>query len=75
MTVYVSTASWARRYVEERLAHLEVSQPVTAEKAAVAVGVPDSEIGLLEVDGHLVERNCLLKNGDVLVVHPVIIGG
>ena len=75
MKITVETGNWAARYVDESVLTLDMPEDTTVADVIDAIGIPAEETGIIVVDGKAVARDCVLSDGDVLKIYPVIIGG
>jgi len=75
MTITVETGRWAARYVDSRIISLKMPDGLTVADAIRATRIPEDEAGIAIVGGKAVPREQRLSDGDVLKIHPVIVGG
>ena len=75
MKIIVETGKWAARYVNERVVTLDMPETCTVADVVAAMKIPADEAGIAVVDGKAVGKEHALSNGDVLTIHPIIIGG
>jgi len=75
MKITVETGKWASRYVEEPIIIMEADEGDTISDILEELGIPEDEAGMAVIDGNGVLKSHKLKNGDVVKIHPVIIGG
>ena len=75
MRITVETGKWAARYVNDRAMSIEVPGGATVADVIRTVGIPADEAGLAVLGGNAISNDYSLSDGDVINVHPVIIGG
>ena len=75
MKVIVETGKWANRYVNERALTLELPKDATVSDIVSSVGIPADEAGIAVLGGKAIARGYVLSDGDVVTIHPVIVGG
>jgi len=75
MKITVETGKWAARYVDERVVVLDISEGATTADIAAALAIPLEEAGLAVLNGKAVAKNHAFSNGDVITLHPIIVGG
>ena len=75
MQVTVETGKWAMRYVSERIIHLEMPEGSTIADIVTAIKIPPEEAGLAVINGTSVTKEHTPSDGDVITIHPIIIGG
>lgn len=66
-----------RRYTPEMAERLEIDLPEQTDvaQALISVGVPLAEVGLMVINGKLVDEHAALSAGDKLEVFSPIGGG
>lgn len=74
MKIIVETGAWAARYTQRELT-LDMPEKSTVADAVRAAKIPEDEAGIAVIDGKAVMGDYVLSDGDVLRIHPVIIGG
>ena len=75
MKITVETGKWAARYMEEPLIIMEAEPGDTVEDIIDELGIPQDEAGMAVIGGEGVAKTYIVKDGDVIKIHPVIIGG
>ena len=75
MKITVETGKWAARYVDERIVTLDMPEASTVADVIAAMNIPSDEAGLVVIDGKSVAKEYALANGDILTLHPIIVGG
>ena len=75
MNITIRTGVWARRYIENEIIELQLSDGTAASEVLAGLTIPQDEIGVVLINGKAVSRDTVLKNGDILQVLPLIIGG
>jgi len=75
MVIFAETGIWADRYVKERNHELNMPTGATVSDVIVRLGIPAEEAGFAVLEGVAVQKNYILKDGDKIKLHPVIIGG
>ena len=76
MTIKVTAGRWAQRWLSQtEAASINSDSGLTAIEAVKLAGIPEEEIGPLELNGKIVPPNTALNDGDELLCHPCIIGG
>jgi len=75
LNITVRTGLWARRYIENEIIKLQLNDSTVAAEVLADLAIPQDEIGVVLINGKAVPRNTALKNGDILQVLPIIIGG
>ncbi|MCL2401830.1 MAG: MoaD/ThiS family protein [Oscillospiraceae bacterium] len=76
MTITVETGSWAARWLDQRVILLtDMPADATAADAILAAGIPQDEAGVIVRNGTLIPKDHRLSHGDVIKIHPIIIGG
>ena len=75
MKITVETGSWAARYVDDRFIALEMPQDATVADVIAASGIPVDEAGIAVIGGKAATRGHRVSDGDVVKIHPVIVGG
>ena len=76
MTITVETGVWAARWLDQRVILLtDMPDDTTVADAIIAAGIPRDEAGAIMLDGNLIQKNRRLSDGDVIKIHPIIIGG
>jgi len=73
--ITVETGGWAARYVSGRVISLKLPEGATVADVIRTAGIPEDEAGITVIGGKVVTLECRLSDGDVLKIHPVIIGG
>ena len=75
MTVKIFAGSWARQFIRQETATLNLNEGSTVEDALAELSVPPDEIGLTVIDNKAVARETGLRDGDIIKIFPVIAGG
>ena len=75
MKVTVETGKWAERYVNERVVVLDIAEGSTATDIVAVLKIPVEEAGLAVLNGKAVAKNHTFSDGDVVTLHPIIVGG
>jgi len=75
MRIIVNAGSWARRWLPEGLAELELPEGSFVEDVLAPLGIPPEEIGLFSVNGKAVQKEAALSGGNTVRIFPVIMGG
>ncbi|MCL2408075.1 MAG: MoaD/ThiS family protein [Oscillospiraceae bacterium] len=76
MTITVEIGSWAARWLDRRVILLTgMPDDSTVTDAIIAAGIPRDEAGVVVLNGDLIQKSHRLSDGDIIKIHPVIIGG
>jgi sulfur carrier protein ThiS len=76
LNITVETGTWAARWLDQRVILLTgMPADSTVTDAIIAAGIPWDEAGVVVLAGNLIRRDYQLSDGDVIKIHPVIIGG
>ena len=75
MKITVETGKWAERYVNERAIVLDVADGSVTADIAAALKIPLEEAGLAVLNGKAVAKNYVFCDGNVVTLHPIIVGG
>lgn len=75
MEITVHAGNWALRYLGGKAHILRADGTPTALDAAVLAGIPAEEVGIIAIGGIAIDPAQPLRDGDEILVHPVIIGG
>ena len=76
MTIKVRAGRWASRWLNQAEAATVTSNKVIAAIEAVKLsGIPEDEIGPLELNGKIIPPGTSLQDGDEILCHPCIMGG
>ena len=74
MTVTIQTGNWARQFLPETTV-LTLTDGAVVSDALSLLPIPRDEIGLTAVDGCVAADDRALRDGDIIEILPVIIGG
>jgi len=61
-------------YVKSRW-EIDLPEGTTIADAIVAVGVPVNDIGFAIMNGKVVRKDCVLKDGEDITLYAAIVGG
>ena len=84
MTIKVKAGRWARRWLNQAVtasgtaadtATVTVNKAIAAIEAVKLSGIPEDEIGPLELNGKIIPPGTSLQDGDEVLCHPCIMGG
>ena len=75
MRIVVTASSWAKRYLPDGTAELDLLPGAVALDVLAPLGLPPEEIGLFAVNGTAVLKDAPLRDGDTVRIFPVIMGG
>jgi len=75
MRVTVTASSWAKRWLPNGTAALNLPNNATALDVLAPLGIPPEEVGLFAINGTAVLKDAQLNDGDVVRVFPIIMGG
>ena len=76
MVIYISFSEWFKRFTGGAgEMELNLSTGSAAIDAALAAGIPKSEVGFITVNDTKVDEGFILTEGDKLRVYPLMIGG
>lgn len=75
MIITVRAGSWARSYLGGETREVQTDSGLTAIEAALLAGIPQDEIGIIAIEKNTAKPDHPLRDGDEILVYPVIIGG
>ncbi len=75
MRITVKGGTLQKKYLGGRPAVLDLPEESDALAAAIAAGIPESEIGIITMNARKIDSSTALSEGDTIEVFPVIIGG
>jgi sulfur carrier protein ThiS len=75
MRITVETGKWAERYINGTAAVINLPEQSTVADAIEMLNLPPDHTGIAVIDKKAVPRKHTLSEGDVLKIHPSLIGG
>ena len=74
MKIKIEVARWASKYVKSG-AEIDLPEGAAVADAIALVGIPSDNVGFAMVEGKVVRKDYVLKDGDVVTLHATIVGG
>lgn len=75
MKVSVYAGSWATRWLHADTAEIAFDRQISALEAVLKAGIPEDEIGPLELNGNIIQPGREMADGETIRVYARIIGG
>jgi len=74
MKVIVKAGSWADKYVKGR-SEIDLPENATVMDAIITLDIPIDDVGFAVIDSIAMRKDYPLKNGNIITLHPTIVGG
>jgi len=75
MKITVVASSWAKRYVPNGSAEIELLAGAVVQDILAPLGIPPEEVGMFAIHGAAVPGGTPLVDGNCVRIFPVIMGG
>ena len=75
MNISVTAGSWARAWLLDGKAQLQLPRPAVVQDVLAVLDFPAEEVGLFAINGIAVPKDTQLSDGDKVRLFPVAMGG